>query len=356
MSDRIEKLRSKHLRRYADGFISFDQATNKYLSGFSGSTSAVLVTRTSAIFFTDFRYREQSAEEVEGFEIRETPKSLILTLVREARRLNVTRLAFEPTRILFQVYRDIKRRYSTVELKAADGWVESLREVKDTGEIDTIREATAIAEKAYLDVVTRLKEGMREREAAAELDFMMRRYGADASAFETIVLFGERSALPHGQPGDRRLRNGDIVLMDFGARLRGYHSDLTRTIAFGKMPSRKFKTIYNTVLDAQLAAIEGLRPEMRAHELDGIARCCIEERGFGESFGHGLGHGVGLEVHERPHVSTRCRKPIEASMVLTIEPGVYIPEIGGVRIEDVVVVTDDGCEVLSELPKQLTVL
>jgi len=356
MNSRIDKLRRNHLRRLVDGFMSFDAATNRYLSGFSGSTSAVLITRKSAIFFTDFRYRIQSAEEVSGFEVKETPRSLVMTLAREAQRLGVTRLAFEPTRLIFKVYRDIQRRHPEVEFAVTDGWIESLREVKDAAEIGVIREATSIAEKAYLDVLTRLKEGIREREVAAELEYMMKRYGAEAPAFESIVLFGERSALPHGRPGDRRLRNGDIVLIDFGARYKGYNCDLTRTIMFGKIPSKAVATVYDTVLAAQSAAIESLRPGIRTNELDAVARRLIEHNGYGDAFGHGLGHGVGLEVHERPSVSKRDRHSLAERMVLTIEPGIYLPKIGGVRIEDTVVVTADGCEVLSNIPKQLTVL
>ena len=270
MNDRIAQLRRRHLRRLADGFVSFDAATNRYLSGFSGSASAVLITRKSAIFMTDFRYREQSAAEVEGFEIKEASRPLVMALAREAHRVGVTRLAFEPTRIIFKVYRDIRKRCPDMEFVSTDGWIELLREIKDESEIDAIRQATSIAEKAYLDVLTRLKEGIQEREAAAELDYMMKRYGAETSAFESIVLFGERSAMPHGQPGDRRLKSGDIVLMDFGARYNGYHCDLTRTVVFGKIPSKALVTVYDTVLEAQLAAIESLRPGMRNNELDAV--------------------------------------------------------------------------------------
>jgi len=317
MNSRIDTLRRKHLRRLADGFVSFDAATNRYLAGFSGSTSAVLITRKSAVFFTDFRYREQSAAEVKGFEVKEAPRSIIMALTREARRLGVTRLAFEPTRIIFKVYRDINRKCPEMEFRATDGWIESLREVKDAGEIEIIKEATAMAEKAYLDVLTRLKEGVCEREVAAELDFMTKRYGADASAFEPIVLFGDRSALPHGKPGESRLQNGDVVLIDFGARYKGYHCDLTRTIMFGKIPSRTVATVYDTVLKAQLAAIKSVRPGIRNYQLDGVARKYIESKGYG---------------------------------------GIYLPGVCGVRIEDTVVVTENGCEVLSNLPKELTVI
>jgi len=356
MNSRVEKLRRKHLRRLTDGFVSFDAATNRYLSGFSGSTSAVLITRKSAVFFTDFRYRDQSAAEVDGFEIKEAPRSLVMELTREARRLDVTRLAFEPTRIIFKIYRDVKRKCPEMEFRATDGWVESLREVKDAAEIDTIKKATAMAEKAYLDVVTRIKEGVREREVAAELDFMMKRYGADASAFEPIVLFGKRSALPHGQADNCRLHNGDVVLIDFGARYKGYHCDLTRTIMFGKIPSKTVATVYDTVLEAQMAAIRSVRPGIRNYQLDGVARKFIQRKGYGNAFGHGLGHGVGLEVHERPHILMRSRRELQKNMVLTIEPGIYLPEVCGVRIEDTVVVTEDGCNVLSNITKQLTVI
>ena len=205
-------------------------------------------------------------------------------------------------------------------------------------------------------MLTRLKEGICEREVAAELDFMMKRYGAEASAFEPIVLFGARSALPHGQSGERRLENGDVVLIDFGARHKGYNCDLTRTIMFGKIPSKTVATVYDTVLKAQLAAIKSVRPGIRNYQLDGVARKYIERNGYGDAFGHGLGHGVGLEVHERPHILLRSRRELLKDMVLTIEPGIYLPDVCGVRIEDTVVVTEDGCEVLSNLPKELTVI
>jgi len=356
VNERVRLLRKTHLKRGSDGFASFDRTTNRYLCGFSGSTSAVLVTQKAAVFITDFRYREQSETEVESFERKETKRSLVVALAKEAQKRNVRTLAFEPTRLVFQTYHQFQRRFPSLKFRSADGWVEKLRQVKEAQEVAAIKKAAAIADRTYLQIALSLRGGMTEREVSASIDHLIRLNGASGSAFETIVLFGCRSSMPHGAPSDARLEVGDLVLMDFGACHDGYNSDLTRTVIFGKIVNREVRKIYNTVLKAQGAALKAVKSGVRVAEVDRIARNTIAAAGYGKCFGHALGHGVGLEVHEGPTLSAKGKHTLVAGNVVTIEPGIYVPGVGGVRVEDLVEVTKGGHNVLSSAPKGLTVI
>ena len=228
--------------------------------------------------------------------------------------------------------------------------------VKDASEIELLRCATDLAEGVLHDLLPELTEGILERELAAQFVYEFKRRGASGPSFDPMALFGSHSSLPHGMPGDRALKSGDIVLLDFGCVLNGYCSDLTRTFAFGRIPPGWFEEIYAVTLEAQLTALEAVKPGVPCSDVDAVARDIIRDAGYGDYFGHGLGHGVGLEVHESPRLNMQSQAVLEPGMAVTVEPGIYLPGKGGVRIEDLVIVTGDGCDILTRTPKDLKVL
>jgi Xaa-Pro aminopeptidase len=251
--------------------------------------------------------------------------------------------------------RGVEKKYKG-RTEPVEELVAGLKAVKESGEVEAIRAALALSEGILTDMLVRLEPGMPEREAAALFEYEFKRRGASGASFDTIALFGPRSSLPHGAPGDTPLEPGDTVLFDFGCRLNGYCSDLTRTCCFATIPGPWFAEVYDLTLTAQRLAIEAARPGMGCRELDSVARKLIADAGHGEHFGHGLGHGVGIEIHESPRLNPHSDTVLEPGMVVTVEPGIYLPGRGGVRIEDVIVITEDGCEVLSTFPKELRIL
>jgi len=356
MSARLDELRDRLASCEVDALLSLDAVTNGYLSNFSGSTSAVIVTATRSVLVTDFRYREQARAEVAGFELREADDSYMKEVCKALGDTGARKIGFEPDRMTVRSYREMQEWLSTVELVAVDGLVSELRACKDNGELEKIRRAAAVASEVVGEIPSVVKEGVSERELAAEIEYLIRNKGADGSAFDAIALFGDRSSLPHGKPSDRRLAAGDIVLVDLGARCNGYNSDLTRTWVYHRILTARTKEIYEIVKSAQETALTTLRAGMSCAEFDAAGRNVIRESGYGDNFGHGLGHGVGLEVHEAPRISAQSTDQLEEGMVITVEPGIYIPGEGGVRIEDLVLVTSTGCEVLTDADKRFTVI
>lgn len=356
MSARLDVLRDRLAANEVDALLSLDAVTNGYLSNFSGSTSAVIATANRAILVTDFRYREQARAEVSGFELREASDSYMREVCQALSDTGAHRVGFEPDRMTVKSYREVQDWLSTVELVGVDGLVSQLRMYKDSGELDKIRRAAAVASDVVKEIPSVVKEGMSERDLAAEIEYLIRSKGADGGSFDPIALFGDRSSLPHGKPSDRRLALGDIVLVDLGARCNGYNSDLTRTWVYHRIQTARTKGIYEIVKSAQEAALTALRAGMSCAEFDAAGRNVIGKSGYGDNFGHGLGHGVGLEVHEAPRISAQSTDQLEEGMVITVEPGIYIPGEGGVRIEDLVLVTSTGCEVLTDADKRFTVI
>ncbi|MDZ4859993.1 MAG: Xaa-Pro peptidase family protein [Candidatus Hydrogenedentes bacterium] len=352
---RIDRLRARLANADCEAFLSFAPATNQWLTGFRGSTSAVIVTQGDAIFLNDFRYTEQAATQVMGFSLQEVPGNIQMRAGEKLAELGAASVAFEPGYMTVADLDYTKSAYSG-ELRPAPDIVSPLRMVKDKEEIDTIRAAGALAEGVLADLIETLKPGITERELAAKFEFEFKARGATGASFDTIALFGSRGSLPHGQPGDKPLEHGDIVLLDFGCRLNGYCSDLTRTFAFGTIPGAWFEDIYHLTLTAQRRALEAVGPGKACRDVDAIARDIITEGGHGKHFGHGLGHGVGIEIHETPRLNPESSAVLSPGVVVTVEPGIYLPGQGGVRIEDLVVVTEDGCENLSKAPKELRVL
>lgn len=355
MQPRIDALQAALAEEGLDAYVSFAPPANEYLTGFRGSTSALIITRTHGEFLCDFRYTEQAKETVHGLDILECNTGLEKRAGERLKELGLARVAFDGV-VLTVEQRATVAEASGVELVSAPKLLTRLRQVKDAGEIAKVQAANDLAEGVLADLLPELKAGVVEREFAAHMEYEFKRRGASGSSFDPIVLFGSRSSLPHGRPGSKALESGDIVLLDFGCIVDSYCSDLTRTFVFDRIPGAWFASIYEVTLRAQLAALDAVRPGARCADVDRVARDIISDAGYGDYFGHGLGHGVGLEIHEAPRLNRLSEAVLEPGMVVTVEPGIYLPGQGGVRIEDIVAVTEDGCSVLSKSPKELKVL
>lgn len=330
----------------------------RYLTGFTGSSASLLITQDKALFITDFRYIIQAEEEVKGFEIIKQEKPLSQTLVKILRGIELRELGVEESHLSHKEFRLLESKLRPVRLIPVSGWVESLRLKKDRREISRIKKAASIAVSAGWQVISNLGQGLKERDIAAELEYQIKKRGARKASFEIIVAGGPRSALPHAQAKDRRLKEGDLVLIDWGANLDGYNCDMTRTVAIGKIDG-ELERVYGIVLRSQKKALSLLGPGVKNSTIDKKARSLIKRAGFGKYFDHSLGHGVGLAVHEGPTISRfkRHETELKAGMVVTIEPGIYLPSSGGVRIEDTVLITRDGHENLTEdFTKELLIL
>ncbi len=352
-SGRIRRLRSRLAESSLDSILLGKRENVYYFSGFAGGDSLLLVTENSVFLISDFRYREQAEEElVTGCELR-LRLSASLTdaaadLVREER---LRRIGFEEEDISWAAWRRLRDRLSGKRLSPAGKLAGDLRVIKDPDEISSLRIAAGRTVRVLGRVRGSVRPGMSEADLARRLSAEFYRAGGEP-AFPPIAAAGDHSSHPHAAASGSRFNRGEICLLDLGGKWHGYNADLTRTLVGGEFP-RRFKTVYRAVLAAQKTALRAVRPGVRASELDGLARGYLADRGYGEYFGHGLGHGVGLEVHERPSVSSRSGEVLEEGMVFTVEPGVYIPGWGGIRIEDTVLVTAEGCEILTAAPKNL---
>jgi Xaa-Pro aminopeptidase len=325
-----------------------------YLTGFTGDDSYLLVAEDGEVLVSDPRYTTQLAEECPGLKLRiRAPGERMLPVVSEVvKRLKVKRLGIEAQSATVGLERSLVASLGKVALVPTDGLVEELRIVKDKDEVKQTRLACRQAERAFEVIRGLIEPRMTERDLAAELEYQARKSGAKSLSFPAIVAVGPRAALPHATPSAQRLDASDFVLIDWGANSGLYMSDLTRIIVTGKI-SPKLRKVYGVVLAAQLAAIEAIRPGRTCEEVDGVARKIISKAGFGAAFGHGLGHGTGLEIHEAPRLAVGQKTKLRPGMIVTVEPGIYLPGWGGVRIEDDVLVTRTGHEVLSNVPKQL---
>lgn len=354
MIERVEKLRSKMREHDLDSFLITNEFNLRYLTGFTGTTGLALITLERAYFVTDFRYTEQASEQCEGYKIVKNVKPLYEELGDLVNHLALANMAFEEQTVTFFQYTELERLVEC-DLIPVTGIIESLREVKDVSEIETIRKACQIADSAFEHILTYIKPGMTEIQVANELDFYMRSLGASGVSFETIVASGLRSAMPHGVASDKVIEEGDFITIDFGCYYDGYVSDMTRTISLGE-PSDKLKEIYQIVKGAQQRVLDVAKPGMTGIELDAVARDYITEHGYGEAFGHSTGHGIGLEIHEGPNVSKVADKAFVPGNIITNEPGIYLPGIGGVRIEDDMLITEDGMDRLTHSTKELIIL
>src|SRR5512139_695501 len=329
------------------------QAENRrYLSGFKGSAGVLLITPTRAILATDFRYWEQAGRQAPDFTVYQAKGSLkdfLPGLVAEAS--SPARVGFESGAVTVAQYLEMQKAAPQIEWSGVNGLIENVRAVKDAGELALTQRTIDLAEEGLRYLLSILKPGMTEKQAAWELEKYLREHGADALSFDTIVASGPNAALPHHHPGERVIQANEPITIDWGAEIDGYRSDLTRTIVLGE-PDAKFREIYGIVLKAQLNAIDNIKAGQTGKEADALARDVIVAAGYGDNFGHGLGHGVGLAVHEQPRASYLVEdERLPANSILTVEPGIYLPEWGGVRIEDMILVKEGGNEVLSHFEK-----
>ncbi len=351
--NRFEKL-FEVLPDSVESVLITSDVNRRYFTGMKSSAGTVLAFRNKAYLLIDFRYIEKAKETVKTAEVIET-KELYKEISALLRQEGVKNLAIEAMDVTVSRLNTMKKHLKCVEIIETDtlsNAINKLRSVKDEEELGYIQKAQEIAESAFEDILGFIKEGVTEREIALELDRLMLANGAEGISFDTIALAGENTSMPHGVPTDKRVKNGEFVLMDFGAVYNGYHSDMTRTVCVGE-PDEEMVKIYNVVLSAQLAAIDAARAGITGAELDAVARRHICDEGYGEYFGHSLGHGVGLEIHEMPNAAPRYDKPLEKGAVITIEPGIYIVGKFGVRIEDFVILTENGCINLTKSAKNI---
>ena len=353
-SSRRERLLPVLTEARAHAFLVTALPNVRYLSGFTGSNAALLLTPERSVLFTDPRYAAQAPQETDC-EVKVAKAALTSELSKWTTRLQIRSLAFEQNRISFDAYQHLKESAKDIRLKPVSGAVEKLRMVKSPSEIDAIRASVELNSEALRLALDRFKPFMSEADLAAEIEYRMRRLGADKPAFETIVASGRHAALPHAHPTNALIQGDQLLLIDMGANVAGYASDMTRTYVVGK-PTRKARQMYGAVLESQLAAIDAVRPGVSCTAVDRAAREILRKHGMDKLFVHSTGHGLGLEIHESPRVGRKDKTKLEAGMAITIEPGVYAEDSGGVRIEDTVVVTANGCEVLTPTEKSLTIL
>jgi len=350
MITRLQKLRTSAGKERFDALLVSQPENRRYLSGFTGSSGWLLVSQQKAILATDFRYVEQAKGESPDFEIVQTKGELHDWLPGLISDSGWNRLGFEANCISYDSHHKlteaIETKHVDLELIPTTGLVEELRAIKEPGELDSITRAVALADAALEQAKAIIRPGITEKEAAWEIEKLLRQEGSEGIAFEIIVASGPNSALPHARPTERTIQSGEPVLIDMGARFNGYCSDLSRTLFFGQADNT-LRRIYDIVLRAQTAAIEGVEAGMDAAQADRLARRTIEQAGYGDAFGHGLGHGVGLAVHESPRLGFNSSDSLLDGMVFTIEPGIYLVGQGGIRIEDMAVLENGKARVLT---------
>ncbi len=350
MNKNVDKIRLLLNEKKLDGLLLYKPENRRYASGFTGSTGYVLITGTDAKFITDFRYIGQAVVQCDGFEIIEIDSTkTVFDVLNESA---LSKLGIEEDFMTYGQFIEFTDKLTDTDIIPLEGAILKLRSVKMPNEIKNIEKAAGIADEAFKHILGFIKPGLTESDIALELEFFMKKKGAGKLSFESVVASGKRSSLPHGVASGKIVEVGDMITLDYGCVYNGYCSDMTRTVVLGKANDRQ-KEIYDVVLKAQETALRAVSPGITGAELDLIARNIIGDSGYGQYFGHGLGHGVGLEVHELPLINTCGDVPMEPGMVITIEPGIYIPDFGGVRIEDLVLVTGDGYRVLSKSAKNL---
>jgi Xaa-Pro aminopeptidase len=357
VSGRLQRLQAKVGELGLDAVViaapeSLSSVNLRYLSGFRGSSAYLMVGARpeEAWLLTDFRYTEQAEREAPGFHVLRHERPVTVSLARIAREAGFHRMGLEADKIPAAMYWDWEREVPA-EWVPMSGLVEQLRLIKDPDELDRIRQACAAADAALAEVLPTIA-GRREQEVALDLEIAMRRAGAERLGFETIIASGVRGSLPHGKPTDKVIAPGELVTIDFGGYVDGYHSDETVTVGVGRVPDQ-LRAIWDIVHEAQARGIRAVRPGVRASDVDRACRAYITDAGYGEQFGHGTGHGVGLAIHEDPFLGVRPATDfvLEAGMTVTVEPGIYVPGLGGARLEDTLVVTRTGSEALTQFPK-----
>ncbi len=355
INERLENIRRAMTEAGLDGLLVTSRENVFYLSGFSGTNGDLFITHDAAYIMTDFRYLIQAAEEAPLYTLKDT-KAGIYGLVNElifAHR--VMRLGIEDRLLSYAAYKGMKGSLNNTVIIGVGDLISSTRTVKDPDEFSALRTAARIADDAFSATVKLMKCGMTELEVAAEIEYQMRKKCSKGTSFDTIVASGVNSAKPHGTATSKTLDTGDLVVMDFGCIYNGYCSDMTRTVAMGEISGEQ-KAVYNAVLYTQLKALNFVKPGVACSDADEYARKILDNFGYGEFFGHSLGHGVGIEIHEEPALSSKSKKTLSSGMVFTVEPGVYIDNKFGVRIEDTVIITENSMEILTNSTKELIII
>jgi Xaa-Pro aminopeptidase len=354
LKQRIARLQDVLRRQELEAVLITTPANLRYLSGFDGTNGALLVDPERSYLLTDFRYLKQAEQQAPHCLIRRWVNDLPGSLAPVITEAGLKRLGFEKKQVTFDLYQMLAAGLEA-EMIPVEGLVENLRAVKDEGEIEVLRRGAACLDLAFSHILGFIKPGLTEEEISLELEIFLRRMGAQSASFRFIVASGERGAMPHAVASKKRLAQGELVTMDFGALFQSYATDMTRTVCLGK-PEQKQKHVFAVVREALERAAAALKPGMTGKEADAVARGIIVEAGFGEYFGHGLGHGLGLEAHEWPVLSPRAEMFLEAGMTLTVEPGIYISGWGGVRLEDMMLITATGAEAMTFSSHELTII
>ncbi len=354
MIKRIEKLRALMKKEVIDAYLVTSPANLRYLTNFTGTAGLAFITLEKAFFITDFRYTEQAGEQVQAMTIVQQQGDVVGEIIKLMESEGINVLGFEDAFMTYAEY-SVFEEVIDAELAPASGLIETLREQKDDGEIAIIEKACTIADEGFEHVLKMIRPGMTEIEVANQLDFFMRSLGATGTSFDTIVASGVRSALPHGVASTKTIEQGDLITLDFGCVYQGYVSDITRTFAIGD-PGQQLKDIYQIVLEAQQKVIDVAQAGVTGAQLDAIARDFITEAGYGEAFGHSTGHGIGMEIHEGPNITRFNDEPLKVGSIITDEPGIYIAGLGGVRIEDDLVILAGGNRILTHSPKDLIII
>ncbi|WP_068775273.1 Xaa-Pro peptidase family protein [Paenibacillus sp. FJAT-26967] len=348
---RLEKLRQTMQQKGLPAVLITSSINRRYLTGFTGSAGVVVVTKESAVLLTDFRYMVQAPQEAAGYEVTDHKGKIGQTVLGILNKQGIKAIGFEENDLTYAGYSSYTDDLQGVEFIPTGGIVEKLRVIKDDTELAIMQEAADLADRTFSYILTRIRAGVSEKQIALDIEMFIRENGGTSSSFDTIVASGERSALPHGVASDRILQQDEFVKLDFGALYKGYCSDITRTVVLGK-PSEKHKEIYGIVLEAQLNCVDNLRAGMTGSEGDALCRDIIAQHGYADNFGHSTGHGLGMEVHENPRLAKGYPVILEPGMVVTVEPGIYIPGFGGVRIEDDVIIEPEGIRLLTHSSKE----
>ena len=355
MEHRIAKIKDYLEEKDIDGFLIIKPQNIRYLSGFTGSNGQLLITKSKSYLFTDFRYIDQAEQESSGYQIIKQEKKMIDAVKEICLQEKIKEMAFEEDQMVFKMYEAYYQALKPVSFVPASQFLSQIRAIKDQEEILLLKKATALADQAFKHILSYIKPGVKEKDIALELEFFLRKNGAEAKSFDFIVASGSRGALPHGVASDKEIKAGELVTMDFGCIYDGYCSDITRTVGVGKLEDKQ-KEIYNIVLEAQRAGLDFIQAGVECQNVDSAAREIIARAGYGEYFGHSLGHGIGLEVHENPTLAKGNEQKLQPGMVVTVEPGIYIPRFGGVRIEDMVLIQENYLEILTKSYKDLLII
>jgi Xaa-Pro aminopeptidase len=353
--ERISKLRETFADLHVDGILVTSDYNRRYITGFTGTAGIALITKNDAKLITDFRYVEQANKQAEHFDVIQHKGPIFEEVARLAADLHIKNLGFEQDHVVYSTFKIYEKLLENIKLVPFSQVIERQRMIKSDEEIKVLKDTAKIADDAFDHILSYIKPGVKEIEVSNELEFFMRKQGAVSSSFDIIVASGDRSALPHGVASEKTIEAGEFVTLDFGAYYKGYCSDITRTVAVGN-PNDELRKIYEIVLEAQKRGMAGIKAGMTGKEADALTRDYIKEQGYDQYFGHSTGHGIGLEVHEGPALSFKSSTVLEPGMVVTVEPGIYVSGVGGVRIEDDTVVTKDGNQALTHAPKELIIL